>query len=359
MAPAAPADPQAPAAEASGAEQALPASSALPAGIAFQLPSFYIPVAPLPQHETGAAASAVLTAVPAGIAGGSLAEATNPPFRAMTQPVLQPSQPQPSPQLAAPQPDAQVPVRAEQREAPSHPVLAVPATPPDAPAPAVTLLPAQTSPVAKIATGRVRIALTDGQENPPLPLDQPIASRASLADRAVPVLPAMVAVNPEAQPQVATSPAVSDPSPAQTAAAPRQDFAALVERLIEARDASSTQSVHAAIAHADFGQVSLHFQQDGKNLTVGMSSADPEFAVAVQAAMPAEAQSQSKSHSQSQGQSTGGSSLQHNEAGGQGNGAAADSQTRSIQTRNSRAGANPSPATASHGLPKHRNGIFA
>ena len=301
---------------------------------------------------------------PAGTAREALAEPTNPLSPAVTQPQHQPGQ-----QPAAPLSDAQVSVG---REAPSPPVLAVPATPLDVPAPPVVLLPAQANPVARIATARVRIAPADGQENLPQSLDRPPPPRAAFADRALPVhvLPVTITMNPEAQPQATNSLPVSDPSPTQTVNAPRQDFTALVERLIEARDTSSAHSVHAAIAHADFGQVSLHFQQDGKDLTVGMSSADPEFAVAVRAAMPAdrsglaaEGRPQSQSHSQSQGQSqglsTGGSSSQHDEAGGRGNGGTADSQTRSGQGRNLRANANPAPATADLGQPKHRNGIFA
>jgi hypothetical protein len=61
------------------------------------------------------------------------------------------------------------------------------------------------------------------------------------------------------------------------------DFATLVDRLVEARDAASPNSVHAAITHSEFGQVSLRFDQDANGLSVAMSSADPEFARAVQA----------------------------------------------------------------------------
>jgi hypothetical protein len=64
---------------------------------------------------------------------------------------------------------------------------------------------------------------------------------------------------------------------------PSHDFTALVDRLVEAREAASPQTVHAAISHSEFGQVSLRFDQDSSGLSVSMTSADPEFARAVQA----------------------------------------------------------------------------
>lgn len=68
------------------------------------------------------------------------------------------------------------------------------------------------------------------------------------------------------------------------------DFATLVDRLIEARDSALPATVHAAINHAEFGSVSLKFEHDDAGLTVGLSSPDPEFARAVQAAAPADRQ---------------------------------------------------------------------
>ena len=84
------------------------------------------------------------------------------------------------------------------------------------------------------------------------------------------------------------------PVATQTAApaAPGHDFAALMDRLIAARDAAQTglpQSVQVAVNHAEFGQVSLNFQHDQRGLAVSVASADPDFARAVQAAIPAAA----------------------------------------------------------------------
>lgn len=65
------------------------------------------------------------------------------------------------------------------------------------------------------------------------------------------------------------------------------DFAALVERLSQAREAASPQLVRTALQHAEFGRVSLQFRQDDANLSVTMASADPAFNAAVHSAAAA------------------------------------------------------------------------
>jgi hypothetical protein len=158
---------------------------------------------------------------------------------------------------------------------------------------------------------------------------------------------------------------------APTVEMPRHDFAALVERLVEARNAAAPASTHASINHAEFGQVSLHFQQDGNDLKVGMTSADPGFAAAVQAAMPAERQNMNadtqqrgqgnQSSGQSQNQSASTSSNSNHEAAGQrGTDTAGENGGRG-QGRNSRGGSNNSnPSQRWTGeQPQSRGGIFA
>lgn len=83
--------------------------------------------------------------------------------------------------------------------------------------------------------------------------------------------------------------AVGTPAPATrpAAAATTHDFAAVVDRLIAARDMVQPHAVNLSIDHADFGKVSLAFRQDDGGLSVAVSSADPAFARAVQAAAPA------------------------------------------------------------------------
>lgn len=65
------------------------------------------------------------------------------------------------------------------------------------------------------------------------------------------------------------------------------DFATLVDRLSEAREASSPQVVRTALQHAEFGRVSLQFRHDDANLSVTMANADPAFTSAVQSAVAA------------------------------------------------------------------------
>ena len=64
------------------------------------------------------------------------------------------------------------------------------------------------------------------------------------------------------------------------------DFAALVDRLVEARHAVqstlSSQTVQASVQHAEFGRVSLNFQQDPAGMTVTFANPDPDLARAVQ-----------------------------------------------------------------------------
>lgn len=153
--------------------------------------------------------------------------------------------------------------------------------------------------------------------------DNPVSLTAEpIAAELQPVLAAR-----EAQPQVAltgasapaTTPAAS--APATVPAAQPHDFALLVDRLVEARDALAPQAVTAALSHADFGQVSLRIHHEDGRLAVSLGSADPGFAPAVQAAVTAsqpgagadnganpsrqDAQQQAASQSQSQSQSQG------------------------------------------------------
>ena len=85
-----------------------------------------------------------------------------------------------------------------------------------------------------------------------------------------------------------TAPTLGQPAPGTTLvtglSTSAQDIAALVERLVEARNAAAPQAVEATITHGEFGRVGLRFAQDAGALSVAMTSADPGFAPAVQAA---------------------------------------------------------------------------
>jgi hypothetical protein len=65
-----------------------------------------------------------------------------------------------------------------------------------------------------------------------------------------------------------------------------QDFAQLIDRLVAARESTQPQAATLALAHADFGRIELRFASDSTGLSVAMASADPDFARAVQAAVP-------------------------------------------------------------------------
>ena len=83
-----------------------------------------------------------------------------------------------------------------------------------------------------------------------------------------------------------TPPALTAAGLAPSSPAQPHDFAALVDRLVEARQAVqstlSIQTVEASVHHAEFGRVSLNFQQDSNGLTVTFANPDPDLARAVQ-----------------------------------------------------------------------------
>lgn len=76
------------------------------------------------------------------------------------------------------------------------------------------------------------------------------------------------------------------PVTAPTAMPAGHDFAQLIDRLVAARESTQPQAATLALAHAEFGKVELRFASDGAGLSVALASADPDFARAVQAAVP-------------------------------------------------------------------------
>lgn len=290
-------------------------------------------------------------------------------------------------------------------EAVRAPVLTVAPATTEAPAAAITLVPQPILVGARAVTARVKLA-TEGKrtETPAAGLTAPaqftptsnpaqvaaatkaepllgersaprtpVAEGAQLTERtptefvAGPVLP--MAADGAAQAGAQTVPGIA---PATGADLPRQDFAALVERLVEARSAGAAQSTHASVQHAEFGQVSLKFQQDGGDLSVSMTSADPDFAIAAQAAMPADRQNfnsnadaQSRNNQgqqQTQTQTNANSSSAHHEASAQRDATGTDQQGRDNRggrqsDRNDNS--NPSPRWGDRDQPQSRGGIFA
>ena len=177
-----------------------------------------------------------------------------------------------------------------------------------------------------------------------------------------PTLPPASAIAPAAtQPFInpANPPPVLSSAPVQ----PPHDFSALIDRLVEARDMAQASAapgvVHAAVAHGDFGQVSLQFQQDGGGLTVALTSNDPDFARAVQAAAPAgqtatgsdQGAAPRQDPRQDSQQSPGSQFAQSN---GQQRG-----HSQSREGGNPRSSANPSQSQRGADEPPPRGGIFA
>lgn len=81
--------------------------------------------------------------------------------------------------------------------------------------------------------------------------------------------------------------AVATSAAAAPAAQAPHDFTTLVDRLVEAREAAQPNVIRTALAHAEFGTVSLQFRQDLTHMNVTVAGADPGLATAVQAAAAA------------------------------------------------------------------------
>jgi hypothetical protein len=98
-------------------------------------------------------------------------------------------------------------------------------------------------------------------------------------------LPAVTLAQADARPALVTVPAPS------AEAGAGQDLAALVDRIVEARAAASSDSVRASLVHHEFGSVSLRLRTEESHIHVTLGSADPTFAPAVHAAAAASAAS--------------------------------------------------------------------
>lgn len=171
-------------------------------------------------------------------------------------------------------------------------------------APVVPEAQAQQAAVAAAATSEDSAAGKDGRDSSPRQsavatavvrgaerdIEQPVriaakseraaaSPLASIADGAM-LQSAAAATTPgpvNAAPAVHSAPAAEAP----------QDFATLVARLAEAREAADPQLVRTALNHAEFGRISLQFRHEDNGLSVTLANSDPSFAGAVQAAASA------------------------------------------------------------------------
>lgn len=215
---------------------------------------------------------AVLAAVPIGVAAAP-AQAVVPghaePVAASSAPLPQTTdKPAPIPQAqaafihAAPQAALlRAPaVPAEQQSSPAQS-----ATQPAAPAPATPL--------------RIEIALPPPVAAAALRSTPAALRKLALAEPASPAAAALTLTPP------------AEPAPLQFAtpgagAERPQDFTALLDRLVAAREAAAPQRVSVTLPHAEFGPVQLRFRHEDGALTVSMTSADPDFARAASLAAP-------------------------------------------------------------------------
>ncbi len=168
---------------------------------------------------------------------------------------------------------------------------------PESPAPAQPAAPALAS--SHVGRPQVPARASTGADAPAAEkLSVPVAIAAAVADRdeAPPpsrntaedlVAPVLHRVAEAASPQDAAPAARAEHRPE------RIDFAALVDTLNRAREEAEPNTVRVSVAHADFGRVSMRFEQDGSGMSIAMSSADPGFVRAVTASSEAAAASTS------------------------------------------------------------------
>jgi len=115
-----------------------------------------------------------------------------------------------------------------------------------------------------------------------------------------------------------------------------------------------------AVRHAEFGPVSLHFQQDGAGLSVAMTSPDPDFARAVSAAVPVERSGagggDNAASQQRSAANTNAGSESHTDTNSQRSGESGSGESGSRQQPGT---ARSNPPVRGNSDDQTRNGIFA
>lgn len=203
----------------------------------------------------------------------------------------------------------------------------------------------------------------------PINAERPAASLALATPPAVTggeLTPAASAPLPGTLPT--STPTTATPQSA-TASAPL-DVARIVETIARAREEAQPAAVEVSVRHAEFGPVSLRFEQDKGDLTVALRNADPDFFRAVSAATasdPSQARGDTRQDPSRQDQSRHDGARQDMSAGSQtGTGQGNAGQPRAGQ--NHRADQfsppsahlrTPSQGAASKAGDSRANGIFA
>jgi hypothetical protein len=227
--------------------------------------------------------------------------------------------------------------------APLAPQVAQPVTPQPAAAQPITSAP---QPIAQ-----VRIEVT-----PAVPVMRALPKEE--VRPATSVLPTDLPATPVSTtaPVASTAPAPLTPQPMPLADRP-QDFSALIDRLVAAREAAGPQAVAVSVAHSDFGQVHLRFRQDDTGLSVAMASADPAFARAASALPPILPVSDAQSGQFQNGQRQDSSAAPGQSGTGQQRGSTGERQ--SDQSHGNHPQRQTHPNHSGPTRPQRRAGIFA
>jgi len=195
---------------------------------------------------------------------------------------------------------------------------------------------------------------------------RPVVERA--AKTAVATQSSDGAVAPLADTLGASQPGATAAPLAHAAQAPTigHSFAAVVDRLMAAREAAGSHAsgpVAVNLHHAEFGDVSIRFDQRADGLSVALASPDPDFARAVEAAAPQGGSTGASGNGTGNGPSGNGfawgrptgaeAQAQHGQSGQRGNPA-----TASERSATSRTDGHPGPAADEAGNSRPR-GIYA
>ena len=247
------------------------------------------------------------------------------------------------------------------------PIKLPPTLPEQASAQATIALAARGNPERPARLPQVAAAIaipTDGETPSALPLTPLHPLKAVLAEPPAPadLPPALASVPADGDPQ--STPQTAAPAPSGPPAPARHDFAAMIDRLFEARDMAGAQPVAMTLRHDDFGAVSLNFRAADDGLTVTMASPDPDFARAVNAAAasgaaagtqgdPARQGGEPASSRQHAGSSAGGSAAGDDLAG------QSRAGSREAERDGSRQRRDQSPPQRNTPRQQGRSGIFA
>ena len=222
---------------------------------------------------------------------------------------------------------------------------------------------AQIEPVAVLRSAGEAMRIEPVRAEPALP---------AVSEGLATSIPASTAATTTGSQQSPGSPAPTSQfgaSPTATTAMPTYDLARIVENIARAREEARPAHVEVSVRHADFGPVSLRFEQDRGDLTVALASSDPDFARAVANIATSDRASSDRASSQSdnaarqdqllrQGSAETGSQASGNGTGQSRNGSAGQ---RNDLPRHPDSPANSTArsAAAPAGLTGHRAGIFA